>query len=126
VQPGRAAWHSGPDGLQREQVRAGGFLEALRTELLETGVDVTIVFPGVVATDIRIHGYAADGKQAGIGGLDETGAMSVERCSAMIVDAMASRRRELVMTTKGKLGQWLKLMAPSVVDRMAVAALKRE
>jgi short-subunit dehydrogenase len=116
--PGRTAYSP-------SKFAQAGFFEALRTELLYTGVDVTIVFPGVVATDIRIHGYGPDGKQAGVSGLDETGAMSVDRCAAMIVDSMASRRRELVMTAKGKLGQWLKLVAPSLVDRMAVAALKK-
>src|SRR5512143_4113675 len=39
-----------------------GFFEALRTELMGSGIDVTVVFPGVVATNIRLHGYGADGK----------------------------------------------------------------
>jgi len=30
----------------------------------------------------------------------------------------------VVMTAKGKVGQWLKLLAPALVDRMAQAALK--
>jgi hypothetical protein len=30
------------------------------------------------------------------------------------------------MTAKGKLGQWLKLVAPSLVDRLALAALKKD
>ena len=42
-----------------------GFFEALRTELMGSGIDVTVVFPGVVATNIRLHGYGADGKPAG-------------------------------------------------------------
>lgn len=117
--PGRTAYSA-------SKFAQAGFFEALRTELLGTGVDVTIVFPGVVATDIRIHGYGPDGRRAGVSGLDETGAMGVEQCSAMIADAMASRRRELVMTAKGKLGQLLKLIVPSLVDRMALAALKKQ
>src|SRR5262249_48656730 len=34
----------------------GGFFEALRIELGGSGVDVTMIFPGVVATEIRRHG----------------------------------------------------------------------
>ena len=30
------------------------------------------------------------------------------------------------MSAQGKLGRWLKLLAPSLVDRMAVNALNRE
>jgi short-subunit dehydrogenase len=101
------------------------FFEALRIELRGTGVDVTVVFPGVVATDIRIHGYGPDGKAAGASGLDEKAAMSVEKCARLIAVAMADRRRELVMTLQGRLGQWIKLIAPGFVDRMALAALNQ-
>ena len=52
--------------------------------------------------------------------------MPVEECARLIVAAMRTRRRELVMTPKGKVGMWLKLIAPGLVDRMARAALARE
>ncbi len=52
--------------------------------------------------------------------------MPVDVCARQIIDAMAARRRELVMTTRGKVGLWLKLVAPSLVDRMAKAALAGE
>ena len=102
-----------------------GFFEALRTELAGTGVDVTVVFPGVVATDIRLHGYGADGKPAGRSGLKEDGAMSVEECVRQIIVALRARKRELVMTTKARVGLWLKLLAPRLVDDMARAALRK-
>ena len=102
-----------------------GFFEALRVELMDTGVDVSVVFPGVVATDIRLHGYGPDGKPAGKSGLKEEGAMSVEECARQIVVALRGRKRELVMTTKARIGLWLKLVAPGFVDRMARAAVKR-
>jgi short-subunit dehydrogenase len=101
------------------------FLEAVRIELLGTGVDVTVVYPGVVLTGIRVNGYGADGKPAGKSGLEEKGGMTVEECARQIAAAMASRQRELIMTTQGKLGQWVKLIAPGLVDRMALRALKR-
>jgi short-subunit dehydrogenase len=101
------------------------FLEALRIELLGTGVDVTVVYPGVVLTDIRVHGYGPDGKPAGKSGLHEKDAMTVEECARQIIGAMKARKRELIMTAQGKVGQWVKLIAPGLVDRMALRALKR-
>lgn len=116
--PGRTAYSASKFAM-------AGLLEALRSELVEDGVAVTIVYPGLVATRIRYHGFGADGAPAGRSGLDERGMMPVETCARQIVAAMAGRRRELVMTTKGKLGLWLKLIAPGLVERMARAALAK-
>jgi hypothetical protein len=52
--------------------------------------------------------------------------MSVETCARLILEGMDRREREVVMTAKGKLGRWLKLAAPAVVENMALAALKDE
>ena len=103
-----------------------GFLDALRVEAEEQGVAVLVAYPGVVATEIRRRGLNARGEAAGVSGLEERGAMPVEECARQIVAAMRARRRELVMTPKGKVGMWLKLIAPGLVDRMARAALARE
>jgi NAD(P)-dependent dehydrogenase (short-subunit alcohol dehydrogenase family) len=102
-----------------------GFFEALRVEMLPHGVGVTIAYPGVVKTNIRHRGYGADGKPAGKSSLDEKHAMPLDVCAALIADGMAKRQRDIVMTSKGKLGRWIKLIAPGVVDRMALAALSK-
>lgn len=103
-----------------------GFFEALRSEVKLRGVSVTTAFPGVVTTNIRVRGYNAQGRPLGKSGLKEDDAMSVEECARLIVDGMERRQREVVMTAKGKLGRFLKLLAPGVVDDMALAALKDE
>jgi short-subunit dehydrogenase len=103
-----------------------GFLEALRIEAAEHGITVTVVYPGVVATEIRRHGLNARGETAGVSGLDETGAMPVDECARQIVRAIEGRRREVVMTAKGRIGLWLKLLAPGWVDNLARNALKEK
>ena len=50
--------------------------------------------------------------------------MSAEECADIIVRAIESRKREEIMTVKGKLGQWLKLIAPGVIDGMAKRAVE--
>jgi short-subunit dehydrogenase len=101
-----------------------GFFEALRTEMKPAGVSVTTAYPGVVATEIRYRGYNAKGEAAGKSGLKEDNAMSVEECARLIVDGMNRRQREVVMTSRGKLGRLMKIVAPGVVENMAMAALK--
>jgi short-subunit dehydrogenase len=116
--PGRTAYCSTKFAMT-------GFFEALRTELAAAGVSVTLAYPGVVATEIRYRGFNAAGQAAGQSGLDERGAMSVETCARLIIDGTESRRREVVMTAKGKLGRWLKLLVPGLVDALALKALNQ-
>lgn len=102
-----------------------GFLDALRIEAADDGIDVMVAFPGVVATEIRRRGWNARGEPAGVSGLSEADAMPVAVCARLIADGMRARRREVVMGARGRVGLWLKLVAPTVVDRMARAALAR-
>ncbi|MQA23321.1 SDR family oxidoreductase [Rugamonas rivuli] len=115
--PGRTAYGA-------TKFAMSGFFEALRAELKAAGVSVTIAYPGVVATQIRYRGFNAAGGALGSSSLKEDKAMTVEECARLIVDGMQARRREVVMSAKGKLGRWMKLIAPGLVERMALAALK--
>lgn len=117
--PGRTAYSA-------TKFAMSGFFEALRAELKPAGVSVTTVYPGVVATQIRQRGFNAAGTALGMSGLKEDNAMDVPTCARLILQGMDRRDREVVMTAKGKLGRWLKLMAPGLVESMALAALKDE
>ncbi|HEY8049615.1 MAG TPA: SDR family oxidoreductase [Ramlibacter sp.] len=103
-----------------------GFFEALRAELKPSGVSVTVAYPGVVATETRRRGYNAKGEPAGKSGLKEEDAMPVELCAKLIIEGMERRDREVVMTARGKIGRFLKLLAPGVVENMALRALAHE
>jgi short-subunit dehydrogenase len=117
--PGRTAYSA-------TKFAMSGFFEALRIELKPAGVGVTVAYPGVVATEIRYRGYNAKGEPAGQSGLKEDKAMSVEECARLIIEGMNRREREVVMTSRGKLGRFMKLIAPGLVENMALAALKDE
>jgi short-subunit dehydrogenase len=101
-----------------------GFFDSLRIELLETGVSVTIVYPGFVTSEIRERAFGADGQPLGKSPVRESEVMSAEECAHIMLDAVARRKREEVMTLRGKLGQWLKLFAPGMVDRVARKAIE--
>lgn len=69
---------------------------------------------------------SAQREAMGTSALNEEGAMSVEECARLIIEGMNARRREVVMTAKGKLGRFIKLIAPGLVEKMALAALKKD
>jgi short-subunit dehydrogenase len=103
-----------------------GFFDTLRIELDGTGVTVTQVFPGFVATEIRERAYGPDGRPLGEGNspVRESEVMSAEECARQILDAAAKRKRNVVMTLRGKLGARLKLLSPTLVDRIAARAIR--
>jgi short-subunit dehydrogenase len=103
-----------------------GFFESLRAEMKVRGVSVTTAYPGVVATRLRHNGFNAEGKPLGVSSLKEDKAMPVEVCARLIIDGMNARKREVVMTAKGKAGRFLKLVAPGMVENMALAAVADE
>ncbi|MBI3537964.1 MAG: SDR family oxidoreductase [Chloroflexi bacterium] len=103
----------------------GGFLDSLRVELLDTGVTITIAFPDFVATPIRKSNFGADGKPLQTSPMNELNLMSVEECARHIVRGMETRAREIVMTPRGKIIGWAKIIAPSLVDRLTRAAIAR-
>jgi len=117
--PGRSAYSGTKFALS-------GFCEALRSELEPSGISVTIVYPGVVKTDIRKVGYGASGEALGTSGVREDDMMSVEEAVRLMLNGLRMRKREVLMTRQMRLGRWLKLIAPRVVDRMALKALKPE
>ena len=100
-----------------------GFFDSLRIELEDDGVTVTMIYPGFVATGIRENATGPDGKPAKIDPVNKDDVMSVDECTTLIVRAIEQRKREEVMTLKGKLGQWLKLIAPGVIDGIAKKAV---
>lgn len=104
-----------------------GFFDSLRIELLGTGVDVSVISPGFVSTDIRSSAFGPDGQALGESPREEGKSnMTVEECAQLTLEAMRDRRRELVMTRQAQVGMWVKMVAPSVVDRIALRAVKEK
>ncbi|MCG6921331.1 MAG: SDR family oxidoreductase [Acidobacteria bacterium] len=101
-----------------------GFFDSLRVELRSSGVSVTVVAPYFVRSEIRRRAVAGDGRPLARSPVREDDVMSAEECARQIVKAMQQRRRMLVMTLKGRVGRWVKLAAPALVDRMAERAVE--
>ncbi len=101
-----------------------GFFDSLRIELRGTGVDVTVVCPYWVQSEIRRRAAGPDGRTVDASPVREDEVMTAEECARLMVRAMERRQRMLVMSFKGKIGRWVKLLAPALVDRMAAAAVR--
>ena len=109
--PGRSGYSASKFALQ-------GWLEALRTELYETGVHVMWVSPGFTASNIRNVALNSHGQGQGESPLDESKLMSAETCAKYILNAVEKRKRVLVLTFTGKLTVFLNRFFPSLADKL--------
>jgi short-subunit dehydrogenase len=102
-----------------------GFFDSLRIELAGSGVDVSVIAPDFVVSEIHKRAIGPDGEPLGDSPMVQLKIMTAEECAARIVRAMEKRQRLLLMSTRGKLGRWLKLLAPSFIDRIAAKAIRQ-
>jgi short-subunit dehydrogenase len=102
-----------------------GFFDSLRIELRGSGVDVSVVAPDFVVTEIHKRAIGPDGEPLGESPMMQSKIMTAEDCAKRIVRAIGKRERLVLMSARGRLGRWLKLLAPSLVDRIAARAIRQ-
>jgi short-subunit dehydrogenase len=109
--PGRSGYSASKFALQ-------GWLESIRTELMDSGVHVMWVCPGFTASNIRNAALDKDAKSHGETPMDEDKMMSSEKCAQLILNAIDKRKRTLVMTFTGKRTVFLNKFFPKLADKL--------
>lgn len=108
----------GRSGYSASKFAMNGWLEAIRTELLETGVNVLWICPGFTKSNIRNAALNENAQSQGESPIDENQLMSSEVCAQHIVKAILKRKRTLVLTLKGKQTVLLNKLFPSWADTL--------
>lgn len=108
----------GRSGYSASKFAVNGWLEALRTELLETGVNVMWVCPGFTQSNIRNAALTASGEAQGESPLEEGKLMTAEECAQHIINAIDKRKRTLVLTFTGKRTVFMNKFFPAWTDKL--------
>jgi short-subunit dehydrogenase len=116
----------GRTGYSASKFALNGFLEVLRTELLKRDVHVLTACPGFTSSGIRKKALTKDGGQQGESPRAEEEMMSAEECARHIYRATLKRKRQLILTSQGKLTVWLNKFFPSLVDKMVYNVMAKE
>lgn len=103
-----------------------GFMEALRTEVMHRGVHVLVVAPGFTASNIRNAALTASGAVQGESPRDESKMMTSEEVAAAMLKATLKRKRDLVLTSKGKLAVFLNKWMPGRMDKIVYNVMAKE
>jgi short-subunit dehydrogenase len=108
----------GRSGYSASKFAVTGFLEALRTEMIDSGVNVMWVCPGFTTSNIRRSALNKKGSSQGESPMDEGKMMSSEKCAEYILQALEKRKRTLVLTFKGKQTVFMNRFFPSLTDKL--------
>ena len=108
----------GRSGYSASKFAVNGWLEALRTELLESGTNVMWVCPGFTSSNIRNAALNSKGEAQGESPMDEGAMMSSEECAIHIATAIEKRKRTLVLTFTGKRAVFMNKFFPSLADKL--------
>ena len=113
-------------GYSASKFAMQGFLDALRTENLNTGLHVMVACPGFTASNIRNTALSADGSSQGETPREESKMMTSEQVANYIVSGVEKRKRKLVLTSQGRLVVFLSKFFPRFVEKQVFNHMANE
>jgi len=113
-------------GYSASKFAMQGFLESLRTELLKDKVHVLVACPSFTESNIRNNALVADGKKQGESPREEDKMMKAEEVATYIYKATLKRKRDLILTSQGKMTVFLNKFFPRFMDKMVYNHMAKE
>ena len=91
-----------------------GFFESLRSEVHKHNVNVTIITPGFIKTDITVNAYTGHGGNYGKMVKANKNGMSAERCAEKMAKAMLNNKQEAYIGGVDILSIYIKRFFPAI------------
>ena len=95
-----------------------GYYDSLRYEVAAAGVEVTILCPGYIATDISLNAVTGDGSPQGTMDSGQAGGMPAAEFAARAWRGILSSKPELYIGGTEIGGIYLKRFVPRLLDRI--------
>lgn len=108
----------GRSGYSASKFALNGWMEALRTELMDSGVHVMWVAPGFTQSNVRKAALTKDGNAQEQSPLNESKLMTSDACASHIIKAIEQKKRNLVLTFQGKQTVFMNKFFPTLTDRL--------
>ncbi|WP_163713252.1 SDR family oxidoreductase [Mangrovibacterium lignilyticum] len=109
--PMRTAYSASKHALQ-------GFFEALRAELVGDGVDVTIVSPGRINTNVSKNAMTETGQAYNKMDAGQANGMPADQCAAQIVKAIRKNKKEILVGRKELMMVHIRRFFPALFFKM--------
>ena len=95
-----------------------GFFDAVRAEMFEHNIEVMLICPGYIKTNISVNAISSDGGKYGKMDENQSKGMSTEECVEKIISGMNKHKQELYVGGKEILGIYLKRFFPRILSKM--------
>ncbi len=95
-----------------------GFFDSLRAEVSDKHIDITIICPGRIQTNVSINAMTEDGSKHNKMDKGTAEGMTVEKCAKLIVRAIAARKKEVIIAGSEKYLVWLRKFIPSIYYKL--------
>jgi short-subunit dehydrogenase len=95
-----------------------GFFDALRAEVARQGIQVTLVCPGFIQTNVSLNALKGDGTRHGKMDAGTAKGMPADICAAKILKGIARHKKEFYVGGWDKYSVYLKRFFPGLFARM--------
>lgn len=117
--PGRTAYSASKFALH-------GFFDTLRSEHLDDGLHVSMIFPGFTASNIRKNALDGEGKKQGNSPRNEARMISAETVAKAVLYSVSARKRQVLIGGQSKLIWWLRMFFPAWLEGAIHRRMKKE
>ena len=95
-----------------------GFFEALRAEVYDHSISISMVLPGFIATDISLNAVVGDGSKQGTMDAKTGAGMTPMQCAKKLARGVDRKKPEILIGRSEILAVYLKRFFPSLLRRI--------
>lgn len=95
-----------------------GFYDALRAEVFEHNIKVTLICPGYIRTNISVNALVGEGQTHGVMDKNQDKGWTPEAAAAKILKAVEKGKREIAFGGKEAIAVYLKRFVPGILARI--------
>jgi short-subunit dehydrogenase len=110
--PLRSAYSASKHALQ-------GYFDSLRAEMVNYNINVTIVSPGRIVTNISLNAVDKNGKRYGVMDPGQAKGMPADICAKKIINAVQKRKKEILIGRKEVMMVHIKRFLPFLYYKLA-------
>lgn len=110
--PLRTAYSASKHALQ-------GFFDSLRAEMAAENINVTVVSPGRISTNISLNAIDKDGKSHGVMDNGQANGMPANKCAQKIIKAVSKNKKDILVGNKELLMVYIHKWIPALYYKLA-------